>query len=278
MVQKMMENNRVFTNEKRNGENAKRSVAGILWNSMVIALSMYSRIPVPFVEWKEEGMKYALCFFPLVGVVLGGLMTGFCLLAEKISLGIMAFACIGAVLPLMITGGIHMDGFLDVADARSSCQTRERKLEILKDPHTGAFAIIRCGVYLLLYVAVFGELRTEVFPGAGGIFVLERALSGWSVVAFPKAKSEGLVSTFSGGAQKKIVKIVMAGWGVGAVLFLMWTQGMVAGGMIVVAALAVFRWYYRMSIQEFGGITGDLAGYFLQLCELVMFGVLAIFR
>ena len=104
MVQKMMENNRVFTNEKRNGENAKRSVVGILWNSMVIALSMYSRIPVPFVEWKEEGMKYTLCFFPLVGVVLGGMMTGFCMLAEKISLGITAFACVGAALAMGYVG------------------------------------------------------------------------------------------------------------------------------------------------------------------------------
>ena len=57
-----------------------------------------------------------------------------------------------------------MDGFLDVVDARSSCLPRERKLEILKDPHTGAFAIIGGGVYLILYLAVFSGLKDGGFP------------------------------------------------------------------------------------------------------------------
>ena len=52
-----------------------------------------------------------------------------------------------------------MDGFLDTVDARSSCQDRQRKLEILKDPHTGAFAVIGGGVYLLIYAAVFSTLK-----------------------------------------------------------------------------------------------------------------------
>ena len=68
-----------------------------------------------------------------------------------------------------------MDGFLDVTDARSSFQSRERKLEILKDPHAGAFAIAGCGVYLLLYAAAFSELRLEAFPAIGGIYVMTRA-------------------------------------------------------------------------------------------------------
>ena len=81
-----------------------------------------------------------------------------------------------------------MDGFLDVTDARSSFQSRERKLEILKDPHAGAFAIAGCGVYLLLYTAAFSELRLEAFPAIGGIYVMTRALSGLSVLCFPKAR------------------------------------------------------------------------------------------
>lgn len=57
----------------------------------------------------------------------------------------------------------------------------------------------------------FGRNLAKVGVVLGGIYVLERALSGWSVVVFPKARKEELVSTFSGGEQKKIVKIVMAG-------------------------------------------------------------------
>ncbi|MFR5732714.1 MAG: adenosylcobinamide-GDP ribazoletransferase [Clostridium sp.] len=65
---------------------------------------------------------------------------------------------------------------------------RERKLEILKDPHAGAFAIAGCSVYLLLYTAAFSELRLEAFPAIGGIYVMTRALSGLSVLCFPKAR------------------------------------------------------------------------------------------
>ena len=96
-----------------------------------------------------------------------------------------------------------MDGFLDVTDARSSYGSREKKLEILKDPHTGAFAIIGLGVYLLLYGAAFSELEFSDICLLSYVFVAERALSGLSVVSFPKAKKDGLAAEFSGKAKTK---------------------------------------------------------------------------
>lgn len=245
-------------------------------NSLLMAFSMYSRIPVPQAQWGGEGMKYVLCFFPMVGAAVGGVVAGFFFLADRLHLGKMAFACVGTALPVLLTGGIHMDGLLDVVDARSSCQPRERKLAILKDPHTGAFAITGCGIYLLLYAAFFSELSRDAFPAVAGIFVLERALSGWSVVSFPKAKREGLASTFAGEANKGAVEGMMAVWGLGAIAFMIWTGGPAAGVLAAFAAFLVFGWYYQMAEKEFGGITGDLAGYFLQLCELAMVGVLAV--
>lgn len=158
------------------------------WKALVIAFSMYSRIPMPFVEWSECGMKYAFCFFPLIGVVIGACVCAFCWLSVQAGLGILAFSLLGTAVPLLITGGIHMDGFLDVTDARSSFQSRERKLEILKDPHAGAFAIAGCGVYLLQYAAAFSELRLEAFPAIGGIYVMTRALSRSFGSLFPKGK------------------------------------------------------------------------------------------
>lgn len=247
-----------------------------LYESLVIAFSMYSRIPVPQVEWTDAGMKYALCFFPLTGAVIGAAEVVFFWLAQRIGLGDMARVCIGTALPLLVTGGIHMDGFLDVTDARSSCQPAERKLEIMKDPHAGAFAIWKCGLYLLLYLAVFGELGEEAFPAMAGIYVLERAMSGWSVVSLPKARTDGLASTFSRGAQKQAVQVTMLFWGMAATGYLFWSGGWRAGISAVAVAFLVFLWYCRMARREFGGITGDLAGYFLQLCELGMLGALAV--
>lgn len=253
----------------------KRRSGGLI-ESLVIALSMYSRIPMPAMEWSEAGMKYALCFFPLVGVVIGALVAVFHGISGRLGLGETAVACIGTALPLLVTGGIHMDGFLDTVDARSSCQDRQRKLEILKDPHTGAFAVIGGGVYLLLYAAVFSTLKERAFPAVAGVYVMTRAFSGWSVVTFPKAKKDGLASTFASGAQVRAVQVSMAAWALLAAGFVWDAGGFGMAAALVVTGGIVLFWYYRMAVREFGGMTGDLAGYFLQIAELSMLAALAV--
>lgn len=258
-------------------ETKQRKQSPVWLCSLDIACSMYSRIPVPQMEWTEEAMRYALCFFPVVGLVIGAVITAFVFLASQIELGAVARACLGTAIPLLVTGGIHMDGFLDTVDARSSCQTRERKLEILKDPHTGAFAIIGCACYLLLYLAVFSELEDSAFPAAGAVYVLARALSGWSVVSFPKAKKDGLASTFAAGARQRTVQFTMGCWAAAAVAFLLYFGGPRMGGAMTAAAAAALCWYHHMAMKEFGGMTGDLAGYFLQICELAMLAAAAVF-
>lgn len=237
--------------------------------SFVIAFSMYSRIPMPQVEWTKERMRYALCFFPLIGVCIGAVLWAFWSFTDWAGTGRLFTTFVGTALPLLITGGIHMDGFLDTTDARSSFGDREKKLGILKDPHTGAFALIGGGVYLLLYAAAFSELAGRGRILFAGSFVLTRALSGLSVVSFPMARQDGLAASFSQAAVKRTVRISMAVYLVAAGLFLL-DAGGVAGGLCILAAGLVFVWYYRMAVREFGGITGDLAGYFLQICELAV--------
>lgn len=246
--------------------------------SFVIAFSMYSRIPMPFVEWSERGMKYAFCFFPLIGVVIGVCVSLFAWAAQKAGLGILAFAFLGTAIPLLITGGIHMDGFLDVTDARSSFQSRERKLEILKDPHAGAFAIAGCGVYLLIYAAAFSELQEKAFPAIAGIYVMTRALSGLSVLCFPKARKNGLAATFAKGTGSgaPAVKAALVIWLIAGIAFVVLVSGVVTAVVLTGAAAAAFFWYHHMAMHEFGGTTGDLAGYFLQTAELVMVAALAV--
>jgi len=191
--------------------------------------------------------------------------------------GSIFFAAGGTLLPILVTGGIHMDGYLDVTDAKASYGEREKKLEILKDPHVGAFAVIGCGVYLLCYLAVFSLVRTEQFALVGAVYVLTRAMSGLAVVSFPLAKKSGLAAAFSDGAQKRTVKVWMAVDLAACFGFLFWRGGMALGACCCLVSIWVFRYYRRMAVREFGGITGDLAGYFLQLAELALVAVLAIF-
>ena len=159
---------------------------------------------------------------------------------------------------------------------QSSYGEKEKKLEILKDPHTGAFAIISLCCYFLLCAGVWSEMKTERLAAAALVFVFSRSLSGISVVTFPAAKNSGLLRTFQDGAQKRNVRIVLIFWMAAAGAGMVFLAG-ACGGAAVVGGLAVFLYYYEFSRKQFGGITGDLAGYFLQICELAMLTVLALF-
>ena len=241
-----------------------------LLRSLAIAISMYSKIPVPTVDWNEKNMKYAMCFFPVVGAAAGGLqlLIGY-LLLKYTSCGNLFFAIAMALIPVIVSGGIHLDGFADTVDALSSYGDREKKLEILKDPNTGAFAVIGLCVYFLADTALWSEVTVELLPVIACTYMFSRSLSGISVVSFRAAKNSGLLRTFQDGAQKKRVRVVLIVWACvcgGIMLYLSWKTAV----LVILAALFVFLYYYRMSRKQFGGITGDLAGYFLQVCELAM--------
>lgn len=238
-------------------------------NACIIAFAMYSKIPMPRVEWNKENMKYAMCFFPWVGAVVGACFYAWGRLAGEIPVGNTLYAVVLTLIPVLITGGIHLDGLLDTADALSAYQPQERRLEILKDSHAGAFAIIVCCMYFIAYFGVASELTVKGLGiGAAGFF-LSRCLSGLGVTAFPCAKDSGLAATFSNGADKKHAKIVLAAEGILAAAFMMW-HNIPVGCMAFLVAILTFFWYYRMSVKKFGGITGDLAGCFLQVCELMI--------
>ncbi|HEX3021692.1 MAG TPA: adenosylcobinamide-GDP ribazoletransferase, partial [Lachnospiraceae bacterium] len=164
--------------------------------SFIIAFSMYSKIPMPRVEWNEKNMKYSMCFFPLVGLVLGAICYAVATLLYRGELTSLSIASIMTVLPIAVTGGIHVDGLLDTIDALHSYGDREKKLAILKDPHTGAFAIIGACCYFILNLGVWSEMPKETLPVIAISYVLTRALSGFSIVTFPLAKSSGLAATF----------------------------------------------------------------------------------
>ena len=240
-----------------------------LWNSLVIAFAMYSKIPTPRADWEKENMRYVMCCFPLVGAVIGALIYGWSCVAVSLGLSDALRAAGYVLIPVFITGGIHLDGFLDTCDALHSYAPMERKLEILKDPRAGAFAII-CGCSL--FAANFGLWSQLSVHGARALalgFVMSRCLSGWSVTAFACAKDTGLAATFQNAAHRRIVGIV-CGLELIAVLVagcLLTPREMIC---MALAAGVTLAWYGVMAKRQFGGITGDLAGWFLQMCECLM--------
>ena len=163
-----------------------------------------------------------------------------------------------------------MDGFMDTMDALGSWGDREKKLEILKDSHAGAFAILGMGCYLMWSAAVWSELPAEVLSVCGVSFVLSRALSGFSVVTFPAARNSGLLKMFQDEAQKKVVRIMMCLYVATAVIMMAVMDARAMTGAVAGAMIA-FLYYVVVSRKQFGGVTGDLAGFFLETAELAMF-------
>ena len=239
------------------------------------ALSAYSVIPVPQYEWEDDITKYLICFFPAVGIIIGLLQCGWIFLCSVFLISPVLYAVVAAVLPLLISGGIHMDGFMDTVDALASHQSTERKLEIMKDSHCGAFAVIYCGVYILLTLRLYHELFVNGIAGAMlPVFVLSRALSGLCAVNLPKARKDGMLSSMTGNTDRKGAILFLVLFAAAAcVVMALWGPVSGLGGIL----FAVF-WtlqYRRLAMKNFGGVTGDTAGFFLQLCELfALLGIL----
>ena len=244
--------------------------------SFIIAFSIYSKIPVPQFEWKEEDMKYMLCFFPWIGAVIGGCVYFWNHLCGIFNVGAMCHILIGVAIPLMITGGFHVDGFMDTMDAFHSYQPKEKKLEILKDSHIGAFAVIMLVLYGMVYMGAFSEIVDKsVLRIVCAGFYLARCLSGISVVSFPPAKKDGILYLFASRSQKVIVKWALYLQSIACICFMLW-QSLYAGMIVVVAAFLAFSYYYYRTKKELGGITGDTAGYFVLICEASMMIVAAV--
>lgn len=240
-----------------------------LLRSLCMAFSMYSRIPAPRMEWKDENMAYAMCFFPAVGVFIALFTALWLYAASLLGIGTILAAAVASLIPLAVSGGIHMDGFCDTADALGSHAPRERMLEIMKDPRAGVSAVMAAAAYTLVSFALWTE-TTAPSPALWALLcapVLSRALSALAVVTFKSARGNGLLASFKNASDTVAVRAVSVLWALVCAAFMIW-RAPLAGGLAVAAEALAFTAYRVMSYRRFGGTTGDVAGWFVQTAEL----------
>ena len=161
-------------------------------STVIVAFSMFSAIPMPQTEWTNKSMRYALCAFPLIGAVIGALVRLWRFVCLRMEFSEWILAAGICVLPVLVSGGIHLDGFCDTADALASHQDTEKKLQILKDPHMGAFAAIWLGCYFIAQLALAvtaAQMQADLTALAFG-YCISRSLSGLAVASFPLAKRQ----------------------------------------------------------------------------------------
>lgn len=240
-----------------------------LISSLVIAFATYSRIPMPRVDWTDENRRYALCFFPLIGVVIGLIMSLWLWLCSRLAVGPLLQGAVSAALPILISGGIHLDGFMDTSDAMASWQEPARRLEILKDSHVGAFAVMSCGVYLMLDAGFLSALAGKTALAGAAVFVLSRAMSAYLSISLKQARPGGMLDGFASTAAGRAVKLSSLIYIAAALGFMAFVLPLSAA-LCAAAAILTAIYYRHRAMKYFGGVTGDLAGWFLCASELAM--------
>ncbi len=241
---------------------------------------MYSTIPMPRFEAGDDEIKSALAFFPLAGFVTGILIFALntCPVVSEFPVAVRIL--ITMAIPFIITGGIHVDGFMDTEDALRCYGTCEKKLDILKDPHIGAFAVISLVKLLLIHgAAVTAILLSEktdpdVLIIFAMSFVVSRCVSALTSLKFKKARKEGMLYGVTAGASGMVVLLPVLQLAAAGSVMLYLRPACFAP---LFSVLGLFTLYYRhMAYKQFGGVTGDTAGWFLTVSETMMAAVLAL--
>ena len=244
--------------------------------SICAAFSMFSALPAPQVPWEREKIRYMLAALPLVGLVIGGAEWLWFLFRSWLSFGPVLHGVGMTLIPLLLTGGIHLDGFMDTVDALKSHAAPEKKRAILKDPHAGAFAVIGLGAYLLAYFGLCAELplfrKTVLLLGL--IHVMSRSMSAVSGTVLPVGPGKGTLNLFHQAADKKVAVMAVC-WVVlsAAAMVAVWP---LVGLVMALGAAATWLLVRRMAMKQFGGMSGDIAGFQLQVSELVMLILLVV--
>ncbi len=258
--------------------------------SVIMAFSLFSRIPMPRVDWKPESMRYMMAAFPLVGCAIGLLLWAWIALCDVLGANAIVRAMGITILPIAVTGGIHMDGFSDVVDAQASHAEPDRKRDILKDPHVGSFAVIGIACYVLAYFACASQLdfsqglaplhealspHAALIVALALVHVLSRTGSGIATTAFPKASDKGMLAMEHDSAQKTPVLVALV------IIALACIAGLALCSPIAAAAIALC-WAASLpalrafAMSQFKGMSGDIAGFYLQSIELALIAIIAV--
>ena len=229
------------------------------FKSFLMAISMFTIIPLPRYEWDDEGGKNILKFYPLIGLIIGLIWYGVFKLFNLLNASIMVTSAITLITPFILTGMLHLDGYMDVCDALLSRRDKQEKLRILKDPHTGAFAVI--SVVMLFIVNYNSALGLILIP------IISRSLMGYLLISKESMKGSSLGAFFKRGTGD-VDKVILLTSLLISSLILIFIFGIY--GLIISLGMNLISLYFvNNAIKEFDGMSGDSAGYGLVIAETV---------
>lgn len=238
-------------------------------NLLLLAFSFLTTFPVSIRRPPRPGdLGRAGVWFPFVGLVIGGLLAGIKIVADGI-FSTLVSAVITVAAWALITGGLHLDGLADCCDGLLSVAPRQKRLEILADPRLGSFAVVGLILHLALKITALTALAgVKAFLP----LLLAAGFSRWLILLIarqPPARPEGLGAAFASGLRRS--HLLAAAILPLALVF--------AGGaraiLAALAALLVALGIIRLARVRLGGVTGDVLGMGVELCEMAVLLVFA---
>jgi adenosylcobinamide-GDP ribazoletransferase len=192
-------------------------------------------------------------WFPVVGAGIGAVVGGMWWAAGETFPAAPA-AAVALVVDLVLTGALHHDGLLDSADGLLPHMDRQRRLEVMREPTVGAFAVIvAVAVGLLVWSSLASLVPSALLIAA--LWALSRAVAGLALVHVPQARRDGLAAAISPTratlplvAQGVLALVAAAVWEL--------VPGLLACAGVVVGGAAVIG----LARRRLGGVTGDVLG------------------
>jgi adenosylcobinamide-GDP ribazoletransferase len=221
---------------------------------LLIALSFLTVLPLPLHHHPQAGRSFG--WFPLVGLIIG---TGLIAVQAAAPAPLAPLLVLAAW--VVLTGGLHLDGFADACDGLFAATSPDRRLEIMKDPRTGTWAVVGVALLLLVKFTLVGQVEP--------IWLLLSPMAGrWAIViaavVFPYVGGTGLGAYFRQGLTRW--QLVHASVFSAAVTVIALSAGQHSAFLMLavpLAALGVGRWAAE---RLGGGLTGDIYG---AVCELI---------
>lgn len=238
-------------------------------HGLAMCQSMFCAIPCPWKIWDEKARDHMLLALPWVGLEIGALWFALAWILEVLCVPNPVKGIALCAYPYLVTGCIHLDGFMDVSDAVGSCRSLERRREILKDSHVGSFAVIGLVLVVLCQFACFSEAEGDrrvliLLPG------VSRCCSALAITALkPMSTSQYAAQNRPRSHLWILVATLILYLGAG-VLFL-GRYALALAGCGIGYGLALGRGYRWLE-----GMNGDIAGYALTLGELAGVAVYAL--
>jgi adenosylcobinamide-GDP ribazoletransferase len=236
-------------------------------NGFWLALGFLTTLPARPVPYVSGGLGRAAVWFPVIGLLIGVLLLLVQIAAARL-LGPLVAAVLVVAVWAALTGGLHLDGLADCCDGLLVSAPRERRLEIMRDPRVGSFAVTGLVLALLLKAAAVFSLGTG-FAAASGLVLAPVWARWWILLAArrPAARAEGLGSSFAAALTPRLmaVALMLPLVLLGIAAWFDWRSpvGVMLSGLAFLGVL-------QLAQARIGGITGDVLGAVVELTEIAL--------